>query len=379
MSRGRRGAETSESASRADIVAALAAAPGSSRLDLAKRIGLGAATVTAQVRRLVELGYVRELPAVAGGTGRPKVPLEVVHDAGAILGVAIAVDHLLLVATGLDGVSVAQSRVPFDPAAPGAMDVIADACTALRQGLEAPLLGVGVALSGVVDEASGLVAVSVVLGWRRVELGPQLAAKLGLPVHVENDLRALATRELYVSARPAPDDFLLFVCGSGVGMALVRNRVVVAGMHGTSTEFGHVSIDPSGPRCRCGNFGCPQAYLGAAELRDVLAGALGWRPDDLAAVVGEPSVRAHLARVGALLGRAVGGAATLLGISDLRLTGETLAVWDALEPTFRVSLEQASTTLLSPPSVVVVPWDEEATAIGASSTAMARILAARLT
>ncbi len=373
----RRGSEPAEAVSRSDIVAGLAGRPGSSRLDLARSLGLGAATVTAQVRRLIDLGYVRELPAVVAGAGRPKVPLELVPDAGTILGVSVTVESLIMVATGLDGGIVCQAKLPFDPATPGAVDAIADACRQMMASVTIPTLAVGLALSGVVDEATGRVAVSVVLGWRKLLLGDLLGEALEVPVYVENDLRALASRELFSADPSAPEDFLLVVCGWGVGMAVVRHRAVVAGTNGTSTEFGHVSVDPTGPPCRCGNRGCLQAYLGTGELLDNLSHQLGRRPEGLAEVVGLAHARGHLAHVGHLLGRALGGAATLLGISDVRLTGESLVAWEAMERPFWEGLGQTSTTLLNPATVALRPWDEVTIALGASSMALSRVLASR--
>lgn len=377
MSRRRRG-DSAETASRADIVAALAGAPGSSRLDLARSLGLGAATVTAQVRRLIELGYVRELPSIVMGSGRPKVPLEVVATAGAIIGVSVHVDSLLVVAIGLDGEIIQRADHAFEPMAEDAVGTIVEACLAMRASLQLPSLAIGIALSGVVDETTGQVGVSVVLGWRRVGLGARVSQATGLPVYVENDVRALASRELFAAEPSALDDFLLVACGWGVGMAVVRNRVVVSGSHGTSTEFGHVSVDPAGPLCRCGNRGCLQAYLGTSELIEELSRSLGGRPTGLAAVVGLRAAQQHLEDVGYLLGRAVGGAATLLGVGDVLLTGESMVVWDVMEQSFWDGLRRTSMTLLTPPTVVVRPWDAVATALGASSTAMTRLLASRV-
>lgn len=370
--------QTGDGFNRAAIVSALAESPSLSRIELTRLLGLGAATVSAQVRKLAASGYVRELPPQSTGAGRPRVPLELVRDSRCVIGLALARDHVMLVATAIDGSVLLESTAPFSPA-----DDPAEALTALLEEplrrLTLPCIAVGLSLSGVVDNATGRVLVSVVLDWHEVDLGSALSERLGLPVYVENDVYALATQEVARAMDGTAAEFILLTIGSGVGMAVVTDNRVFHSRGQSSTEFGHVSIDPDGPPCRCGNAGCLQTYAGLREILNGLQRASRSPVDDVAAAVrlvesGDTRSSAFLVSVGSALGRAVGGSATLLGISTVRVTGESTPLWPWLEEAFRAALAVATPTLLKPTEVVIREWAELDGATSAARLALARSL-----
>src|SRR5690349_4990858 len=88
---------------RVEIMALLGAAGPLDRQQLAARLGLGIATVHEHVARLLSLGFLEVLGPQADGVGRPRIPLRVVPEAAATLGVRIAADHLVAVVVALDG------------------------------------------------------------------------------------------------------------------------------------------------------------------------------------------------------------------------------------------------------------------------------------
>lgn len=364
--------------SRGQILSRLIAEPSLSRRELVDRLGLGGATVTTQVRRLLDMGVLRELPAQAGGAGRPRVPLEVNPDFGMVVGVSVERHSMLVAAVRPDGAVLGVRRHALDTT-----DAVAAAANVGRaaQSLvdEYPAIdcwGVGVALSGVVRERQGNVVFSVVHGWHSVAFGKLVAEHVSVPVMLVNDVHALAHRELSRAGTRNPDDFLLVAVGVGVGMALVRGHQVVPGARGASTEIGHVSVDPMGPRCGCGNRGCLQVLVGAEELLDAVSRTVGERVTDLAGVAAFAQVSRPAAtlldRAGYWLGRGLGGAVTMLGLPDVLLTGESTILWDHLGAGFETGLAETVLTLPRPPRITHRAWDADATALGAASLALTR-------
>ena len=369
-------------ASRGQIVSALMAEPSLSRRELVDRLGLGAATVTTQVRRLLDMGILRELPSLASGAGRPRVPLEINAGAGILIGVSVELHSMTVVVIRLDGVVVSSERQSLDTTDPiNAADAVgrtARNLIALHSHVQC--WGVGVALSGVVRERQGMVVFSVVHDWQSVPFGKMVAGHVAAPVVLVNDVHALAHAELSRPGAKNPDEFLLVSVGVGVGMALVRGHQVVAGARGASTEVGHVSVDPKGPACGCGNRGCLQAFLGAEELATAVSRAVGEPVSDLVDLSeradGNGSVSKVLDRAGYWLGRALGGAVTMLGLPNVLLTGESTALWEYLAGGFDVGLAETVVTLPKAPQVILRPWDWNATAQGAASLAFTRVISA---
>src|SRR6266540_4321471 len=119
--------------------------------------------------------------------------------------------------------------------------------------------GVGVGVPGRVDPASGVVSLAVNLGWNELPLGPRLSGLLGLPVAVENDVRAAAAG-LY-ERRVLGDvyDLAYLSIGTGISAGVVIDGRLHRGARGLAGEIGHSLVDPAGPTCACGLRGCLEA------------------------------------------------------------------------------------------------------------------------
>ena len=363
-------------ASRLRIIAALAERGPLSRSELASLSGIGAATVGTQVRRLLHIGLVREGEPHVVGTGRPRVPIELLDHAG-LIGVSLEPTQVVAVVTTLSGKIVADHRVPFDPALRGVAPIAEAVRSVMAEAELDECLAVGVSLSGVVDAHHDAVLVSVVLNWHDKPIGSMISAELGLPVYVENDVLALASRELSFASLARDESFLLVSLGAGVGMAIVTGRQVFRGGDTSSTEFGHICVQPGGDPCRCGSIGCLQTVAGLEELIAAapLSSSTPRTLDALAAAVNDSdAVRDYLHGVGLILGRAIGGATTLLGIRTVLITGETTQLWPYLTDGVDQALREHSTTLRSGARLSPLTWSDTAAAAGAAGLALARAL-----
>ena len=129
-----------------------------------------------------------------------------------------------------------------------------------------PASALGVAVPGLIDEASGVVHRSPNLTLEEVGLGQVLQDRLGLPVFLVHDASAGALAEYAVGVGRGVSDMLLVVMGTGVGSAVISGGHVLRGAHGTAGEIGHISIDPEGMLCGCGGRGCIETFASETSI-----------------------------------------------------------------------------------------------------------------
>ncbi|HEX7125564.1 MAG TPA: ROK family protein [Thermodesulfobacteriota bacterium] len=212
------------------------------------------------------------------------------------------------------------------------------------------LVGVGVGVPGVVDQAGGAVVASANFpGWRDVPIAAELTRRTGLRVSLENDANAAAVGEGCVGAGRPYDSFVLLTLGTGIGSGIVLDGRLWRGAQGMAGEAGHVTIDSSDTAvpCGCGNRGCAERYASATAVARMareagLDGNLDARAVARLAQTGE-GPEAEVARgVYRRAGRALGIlAATLVNILNPRailVGGGMSEAWDLIEPPLRAEL-----------------------------------------
>lgn len=126
----------------------------------------------------------------------------------------------------------------------------------------------GVAVPGVLDMDRGYTIFLPNLpgDWPNVPVGPRMSAALGLPVALVNDVRAFTVAELEIGAARGVTTALCYAIGTGIGGGIVTHGRVNMGLGGAGGELGHMVVDPSGPRCGCGNRGCAEAYAAGPAI-----------------------------------------------------------------------------------------------------------------
>src|SRR5207237_9465726 len=99
---------------------------------------------------------------------------------------------------------------------------------------------------------------------------------LGRRVILENDAKAAACGENWLGAARNVDDMAMLTLGTGVGGGIVFGRAIWHGMTGMAGEFGHITVEPEGVQCKCGNRGCVEQYASASAVvrmaRESIAG-----------------------------------------------------------------------------------------------------------
>jgi glucokinase len=137
--------------------------------------------------------------------------------------------------------------------------------------------GVGIGAPGPLDRERGLVIVAPNLGWKDFPLRDHLAAHVGLPATLDNDANCATLGEWWVGAARGGRHVVGLTIGTGIGGGLILNGQLYHGASDVAGEIGHTTIDSTGRRCKCGNYGCLEAYCSgpaiAERAREALFGA----------------------------------------------------------------------------------------------------------
>ncbi len=121
--------------------------------------------------------------------------------------------------------------------------------------------GIGVSMPGRVDSISKKLVFAPNLGWRNVDLQTPLERATGLWVEIENAANACALAEIWFDRRSnGMQDLIAVTVSEGIGTGIITNGQLLRGVNGVAGEFGHVSLNESGPLCKCGNHGCWEVY-----------------------------------------------------------------------------------------------------------------------
>ncbi|MDQ1040885.1 putative NBD/HSP70 family sugar kinase [Streptomyces sp. V3I8] len=351
------------------------------RSDMAGRAGLSAAAVTKAVRPLIEAGYLVEEAGdeARPSLGRPANPVRVDGGRALFIGVKVTGDEIIAVLTDLCCRIRVARHVPLRARAPQpVLTALADLVQELlaeADGFGVQVQGIGVAVSGDVDRAAGEVRLSPFLEWRDLPLAELVGMTTGLPVTVDNDVRALTVAEQWFGAGVGLSDFAVVTVGAGIGCGLVVHGKVVSGAHGVAGEIGHVVIDPAGPPCHCGNRGCAEAIAADPAIVTAVREATGLPVADAAQAVdlarhGDPGARAVYARAGDAIGRAIATVANLMGPERVIISGEGLAAYDLFAEQIRDAFAASAFGTAARCDLLTRPLPFDEWARGAAATAI---------
>ena len=236
-----------------------------SRADLARRMKVRRGTLTPLVRELVDSGVVFEKGTAATARGRRPTMLCVRTRGRLVVAVDVRSGQSSLALSDVSGRMLA--RETFDtPDSPDQLaDIIATSVSRLLRhhspNASEGCQGIGIVLPGMVDRKTGHLIYAPRLGWRDVDLRSAVAARLGLKVFIESAPIACALARLWLEPEStrSVNSFAYVSVSEGIGVGLVVNGEMLRGETHTAGEFGHVSLDSSGPECVCGRRGCWEA------------------------------------------------------------------------------------------------------------------------
>jgi predicted NBD/HSP70 family sugar kinase len=360
-----------------------------SRSELVTRTGLTRSAIRGLIGELAVSGLVSEERGTPqGNPGRPSPLVRPSPRGGIVLALEIAVDSLAVAAVGIGGEVIDVVRLDRPRDRSSVDETIADLAALARAVLRRlpdteGMIGIGVAIVGIVRRDAGIVTMAPNLGWRDVALAERVADALGtsLPIAVANeaDLGALAELRRGVAVGA---EHVLFISGEvGVGGSLIVDGKQLTGADGYAGEVGHMPVNPNGRTCRCGSVGCWETEIGEGALLR----RAGHPPDagreEVEAVLGEaaagsPEVREALEAVGRWLGFGLAGLVNVFNPQVVVLGGLFGRIHPFVEATLgaqldRLALPQTRDALRVVPAALGV----DAPLLGAAELAFEPLLA----
>jgi predicted NBD/HSP70 family sugar kinase len=367
------------------------------RQEVAAVAGLSSATVSNLVGALLAEGVVAEVGLEDSNGGRPRGLLQVNPDYGYVIGADVGETAVLVELFDLTlrmrarHTSVTGMTTVLDPGdavnriVEGVESVIAESGVPERS-----ILGVGVAVPGLVEHREAAVVHGQSVGWHAVPLEADLRSRINLPILVDNGAKTLGQAERWLGAARDTENAVIVLLGIGAGTCIVSNGEVYRGATSSAGEWGHTTIVAGGRTCRCGADGCLEAYVGAgaivARYEQLKRRRQAARPAELegriAAIIEarhrDPAAARVLEETVTYLGAGIADLVNLFNPERVVVGGWLgQALSDALLPSIREAAAGKALHLpFSRVEIVKAELGQDAVALGGATLPIARLLSA---
>jgi predicted NBD/HSP70 family sugar kinase len=242
------------------------------RQEIGVLAGLSPATVSNLVADLVSEGIIAEVGLEDSNGGRPRGLLQVNPDYGYVIGVDVGETAFLVELFDLGLGMRARHLSATDMAVLDPNDAVSHVAEGIRAVIaqarvdERAILGVGVAVPGLVEHTENAIVHGQSVGWDAVPVETMLREMIDLPVLVDNGAKTLGQAEKWFGAARGTDNAIIVLLGIGLGTCIISNGEVYRGATSSAGEWGHTCVVVDGSRCRCGSNGCLEAYVGASAI-----------------------------------------------------------------------------------------------------------------
>jgi len=244
--------------------------------------------------------------------------------------------------------------------------VIGEMCEAIHRLTEqyrgsGRFVGAGIGVPGIIDMETGMMRKSANLpGWSDYPVRDEIERRVGARIFLDNDANVAALGEKWIGAARDADNMAMITLGTGIGGAIILNGKIFYGMSGMAGEFGHVTIEPNGVPCGCGNHGCAERYASATAVvrmakeeidsgrAPALAKAASSDPEFSArsvynlAIQGDADAQRIFQRFGHSLGILMADLINILNLDMFVIGGGVVSAWEAFAPTMFAELRDRS-------------------------------------
>jgi glucokinase len=227
-------------------------------------------------------------------------------------------------------------------------------------------LGAGIGVPGIIDMQTGMLRKSANLpGWEDYPVLAEIERRLGIQknaarVVLENDANVAALGEQWLGAARGVPNMAVVTLGTGIGGGIVLAGKIWHGMNGMAGEFGHITLEPNGHPCGCGNHGCAEQYASASAIvrmaREAIASGaapslskaassdaeFGAKSVYNLAIQGDQHARKIFRTFGSYLGILLAGLINVLNLDMFVIGGGVSSAWDAYAPTMFEELRARS-------------------------------------
>ncbi len=353
-----------------------------SRIAIARKTGLSAATVTGITADLIADGLIYEKEEGDSRGGRRPILLAINPRGGYVVGIKLMEDHAIGAITDLEASIVAKySSKLTDQSLDTAIEILVEVVEVLMNegGIDnEQLLGVGIGLAGIVNAKKGVLRYSPYFGWHDVPLVEILQTRLQVPVHIDNDVNTLTLNEQLFGTGQGIENFITVTIGRGVGLGIVVNGQIYRGGYGGGGEFGHTIIDPQGNQCDCGKKGCLETYVSDPALLRLAseAAARGELPEKVSTIEefnslaesGDNTARSIIAQAGVVLGYGIANLINIFNPQEVIISGEGVRAGEIMFTPMRETISQYVISGLADDTDICIDiWEDDAWARGAAS------------
>ncbi|KIL38620.1 hypothetical protein SD70_25355 [Gordoniibacillus kamchatkensis] len=252
-----------------------------SRADLVKKTKLTGPSVSRIVQSLINEGLVSESGVGESIGGRKPILLTFRPEGRMVMGLDIRPQSIYGIICNLDGDIAYEGDLPLNMrmTADEVIESIIDLAESMLRKSKTSrrrLAGIGLSVPGLIDHQTQKVRFSPPMGWRNLSIQQPISEYFGVPVVVDNTVEVMTLAEKYMGSdvSQGTNNLVYLYFGPGIGAGIINNGTLFRGSRYTGMEFGHMTIDLHGPKCRCGNSGCLEAMASEKVLIDKVNRAL---------------------------------------------------------------------------------------------------------
>ncbi len=348
-----------------------------SRADLARRSGLQRSTVSQIIEQLIQERWIREGAVAQLPRGRRPTML-VLNEDLTVLAVDIHPRQVTVAMVDLNGRLLSRSTLPLGTDPAKAVASMIDCMKRIRDSHPRKSIeGIGISVPGRVDKESQCLIFAPNLKWPKYDIKHVIEHEMSLPTEMENAATACLMSELSFGRMDGVRDAVLITVSEGIGAGILANGQLVTGRAGMAGEFGHISIDPSGPRCGCRQNGCWEVFGSCnAALRyysesEPKAKRLTFHELLNLAEEGNAHAVNALAKQAAYIGKGLRMVTAALSPEIVLIAGDVTSAWSRFAPIIQAELEKLTLTD-KPPRILATHEGDVARLRGAAALLLQR-------
>jgi predicted NBD/HSP70 family sugar kinase len=317
------------------------------RVSLSRLSGLQPSTISAIVEQLIEEKWISEGAVIKGSRGRPSTMLSVNADM-VTLALDLRPDRAILAVVDLCGRFLSRETMMTYSDPRRTVSQIVKRMRLLRERhADKSFEGIGVSVPGRVHPVTQRVLLAPNLKWNDFDLKGALEKESDLQVEIDNDANACLLSELWYGRLEGERNVVLVAIAEGIGTAILASGQLHSGFNGLAGEFGHISVDPSGPLCGCGQRGCWEVVASSrAALQiyyEIVRKPAVQNIYQLLTLAeeGDPAAVEAVSRQAKALGRGLRLITAALSPELILITGDITSSWDRFGPIIRGELEHS--------------------------------------
>jgi predicted NBD/HSP70 family sugar kinase len=319
-----------------------------SRADLARLSGLQRSTVSQIIEQLIDERWIREGATAKLPRGRRPTML-LLNDDLVVLAADIHPRQVTVAVIDLSGRLLSRVMLPLSSHPEKSIQSIIDCMKRMRDShTNKSFGGIGISVPGRVDPQTQRLIFAPNLKWPDYDLKVAIEQGMGLPAEMENAANACLLAELWFGRMDGVRNAVLLTVSEGIGAGILANGQLISGERGMAGEFGHIPLDPSGPRCACKANGCWETVASCnAALRYYSeavpkAKAITFHELLNLADEGDAEAIAALAKQAKYIGKGLRIITAALSPDVVLVAGDITSAWNRFAPVIQKEVEAAA-------------------------------------